>query len=67
MCGGGNFVNAGVDVAYGYVPGIELNSVYGYTSFSSIDEKPEKDPQRIPLATEEFKNYPLIPVHYFNG
>lgn len=49
MCGGGNFINAGVDVAYGYVPGIELNSVAGYTSFSSVDEKPEKDPKRIPL------------------
>lgn len=44
MCGGGNFINAAVDVAYGYVPGIELNSVVGYTSFSSVDEKPEKDP-----------------------
>jgi len=55
MCGGGNFVNSAVDVAYGYVPGIELNSVVPYVSFSSEDVKPPKAPEKVDLITEEFK------------
>lgn len=55
MCGGGNFINAAVDVAYGYVPGVELNSVVPYISFSSDDVRPIRKPERIPLITEEFK------------
>ncbi|CAL6028571.1 Papain_family cysteine protease [Hexamita inflata] len=65
FCAGGNFISAAVDAAYQHF-GLDFEKQIPYVSMMSRDEELLLEPTPIEVKTDEFKQNPLNPVHWFN-